>query len=161
MAFDGAEITKIESGFGPPVHTPGVGALYVDLAAPAVYATDENGVFRIIGPDSVAGFDSVTINQEDITNAATTDLDMAASATQRLSLTQNTTFTTSNLKEGGEIKILMTADGGGPYTLAFPAGWTWVGAVPTQLAASKSAVLSLTSVGTSDSDVWAAYKAEE
>lgn len=93
-----------------------------------------------------------------ITYGATVDLDMAALAGgyRTTSLTGNITFTTSNRASGRTVTIRLICDAT-QRTLTFPAGWVFVGTKPSTIAASKTAVLSLTFFGTADSDCVAAY----
>ena len=96
-----------------------------------------------------------------ITYGATTNLDLAALDSQyrTISLTGNLTFTTSNLANGRTVVLRLVADGT-TRNLTFPAGWKFIGAKPTNIAASKSAILSLTFFGSADTDCIAAYGVE-
>lgn len=96
-----------------------------------------------------------------ITYGATTNLDLAALDSQyrTISLTGNLTFTTSNLANGRTVVLRLVADGTA-RNLTFPAGWKFIGAKPTNIAASKSAILSLTFFGSADTDCIAAYGVE-
>lgn len=89
---------------------------------------------------------------------ATVDLDMAALAGgyRTISLTGNITFTTSNRASGRTVTIRLICDGT-QRTLTFPAGWVFVGTKPSTIAASKTAVLSLTFFGAADTDCVAAF----
>jgi hypothetical protein len=90
--------------------------------------------------------------------AATVNLDMEALAGlyRTLTLTGNVAFTTSNRAVGRAVVIRLLS-GASARTLSFPAGWVFLGAVPTTLAANKTAVLSVTFFGTADTDAVAAY----
>lgn len=112
---------------------------------------------------SIAGaaasqFLPTTFTAGTISYAATTDLDMAALAGgyRTISLTGNITFTTSNRASGRTVVIRVICDST-QRTLTFPAGWVFVGSKPANIAASKTAVLSLTFFGTADTDCVAAY----
>lgn len=96
-----------------------------------------------------------------ITYGATTNLDLAALDSQyrTISLTGDLTFTTSNLANGRTVVLRLVADGTA-RNLTFPAGWKFIGAKPTNIAASKSAILSLTFFGSADADCIAAYGVE-
>jgi hypothetical protein len=75
-------------------------------------------------------------------------------------MTGNVTFTTSNLAAGKSVTLRLLASGG-TRTLTFPGTWIFVGAAaPASLASGKYAVLTLTSFGTTDADVVAAYSAQ-
>lgn len=79
----------------------------------------------------------------------------------RMSLTDDVTFSTINLRSGTELCIRLDAEGA-DRALAFPVGWKFLGAVaPTSLASGKSAMLSLAAFGVLDSDVLAGYSAEQ
>jgi hypothetical protein len=99
-----------------------------------------------------------TFSAGTITYAATTNLDMAAHAGtyKTISLTGDLTFTTSNRASGRTVTLRLICDAT-QRTLTFPAGWVFVGTKPSNIAASKTAVLSLTFFGTADTDCVAAY----
>jgi len=100
----------------------------------------------------------VTFTVSTITYAATVDLDLAALAGgyRTISPTGALTFTTSNRASGRQVTIRLICDSTA-RALTFPAGWTFLGTKPSTIAASKTAVLSLTYFGTADSDCVAAY----
>ena len=93
-----------------------------------------------------------------LTYAATVNLDMEAltGLYQTLTLTGNVTFTTSN-RAAGRAVVIRLLSGASTRNLTFPAGWVFLGAVPTTLAANKTAVLSVTFFGTADTDAVVAY----
>jgi hypothetical protein len=90
--------------------------------------------------------------------AATVNLDMGALAGlyRTLTLTGNVAFTTSNRAVGRAV-VMRLLSGASARTLNFPTGWVFLGAVPTTLAANKTAVLSVTFFGTADTDAVVAY----
>ena len=92
-------------------------------------------------------------------STTTTALDFSGDQLQTISISANTTFTTSNLAAGKSKTIKITTDGT-TRTLTFPA-WKFVGTKPTDQAASKVGILTLTSFGTTDADCIAAYAVEE
>jgi hypothetical protein len=96
-----------------------------------------------------------------ITYGATTNLDLAVLDSQyrTISLTGNLTFTTSNLANGRTVVLRLIADGT-TRTLTFPAGWKFIGVKPANIAASKTAILSLSFFGSADTDCIAAYGVE-
>jgi hypothetical protein len=100
----------------------------------------------------------ITFAAATITYAATVDLDLAALAGgyRTISLTGALTFTTSNRASGHQVTIRLICDSTA-RALTFPAGWAFLGTKPSTIAASKTAVLSLTYFGTADSDCVAAY----
>jgi hypothetical protein len=93
------------------------------------------------------------------TSATATTLDFAQDQLQTISISVNTTFATTGVAIGKSktIKILNNAT---LHTLAFPAGWKFVGAKPTDIAASKTAILTVTCFGSADADIVAAYAVE-
>jgi hypothetical protein len=102
----------------------------------------------------------ITVNT--LTYAATVDLDLdpVIPVYRTLALTGDVTFTTSNLGPGRQVSIKIDCDST-IRNFTFPGGWTFIGAAgPTDIAANKTAVLSLVSYGVSDTDVVAAYSAE-
>ena len=93
------------------------------------------------------------------TSATTTALDFSGDQLQTISISANTTFTTSNRAIGKSKTIKITTDAT-LRTLTFPA-WKFVGAKPTDQAASKIGILTVTAFGTADTDIVAAYAVEE
>jgi hypothetical protein len=95
-----------------------------------------------------------------LTYAATTDINFlsgGAAGIRTLSLTGDVTFTTSNLAAGQTMEIAITADGSS-RNFTFPGSWVFVGgSAPASIAASKKAILRLTSTSTADSGVIATY----
>jgi hypothetical protein len=125
------------------------------------------GEWVVLKSDFAAG--GYAVVQRGTTSAATPDtlayaaalaLDFAATPVRTLALTGNVLFTTTNRTSGGE-KVLRILGDSTARTLSFPSGWAWLNsAAPTSLAAGKTAILSLTCFGTSESDVVAAYSAQ-
>jgi len=99
-----------------------------------------------------------TFSANTITYAATVDLDMAShnAGYFTISLTGNLTFTTSNRAAGRTVTLRLICDGT-QRTLTVPADWKFVGSKPANIAASKTAILSLSYFGTADTDCVAAY----
>lgn len=93
-----------------------------------------------------------------ITYAADIELDMATLDGQyrTISLTGNLSLTTINRANGRTAVLRLICDGT-QRTLTFPAGWVFIGAKPANIAASKTAVLSLTFFGSASTDAVAAY----
>lgn len=107
-----------------------------------------------------APFRSGTSAPDQLPYAAALALDFAANPVRTLALAGNVAFTTTGRVNGGE-KVLRLLGDGTARTLAFPSAWAWLGsAPPTGLAAGKTAILSLTCFGPSESDVVAAYSAQ-
>lgn len=100
----------------------------------------------------------LTFSANTITYGATVDLDMASrnGGYFTISLTGDLTFTTSNRAAGRTVTLRLICDAT-QRTLTMPAGWVFVGSKPANIAASKTAILSLSFFGTADSDCVAAY----
>ena len=93
------------------------------------------------------------------TSTTTTALDLSGDQLQTISISADTTFTTSNRATGKSKTIKITTDGS-TRTLTFPA-WKFVGAKPSDQAASKIGILTISCFGSADSDIVAAYAVEE
>lgn len=74
-------------------------------------------------------------------------------------LTGAITYTGSNYGAGRTVTIRVK-NGGTLRTLAFPAGWRFLGAKPANIAASKVGVLTVTSFSTDEADCVAAWAVE-
>ena len=85
-----------------------------------------------------------------------TDIDFAEDELQEISIAANTTFTGTGYATGKSKAVKITTDGT-LRTLAFPAGWTFIGTKPTDQAASKTAILSLTNFTGAEAGIVAAY----
>jgi hypothetical protein len=97
----------------------------------------------------------------DLGTTGTLTLDASgASLRSTGTLTGNITFATSNLAAGRSVTVRVV-NGATERTLSFPVGWTFVGAKPTSIAASKDGILTITAFGTADADVVAAWAVEE
>ena len=102
----------------------------------------------------------IQMQHEAIVYAASVNLDFNGVAHKRIGLTGNLSFTANNMDYGKALVVRLATDGS-LRTLAFPAGWRWIGAAaPASLAANKVAVLSLNCFGTTEADVVARYLAE-
>jgi hypothetical protein len=90
--------------------------------------------------------------------AATVDLDMAALDGQyrTITLTGDLSFTASSRATGRTV-VLRLLPGATQRTLTFPVDWVFVSSKPGALAASRTAVLSLSFFGAANSDCVAAY----
>jgi len=93
-----------------------------------------------------------------ITYAADIELDLAAldGQVRTISLTGNLSLTSINRAAGRRVVLRLICDGT-QRTLTFPNGWVFVGTKPANIAASKTAVLSVTWFGTATTDAVAAY----
>lgn len=154
-----------ESVVGPTGPTGPAGETGQSVTGPAgsAGATGPAGVVAATAPITydaqtrTVGFDR-TLAVSSLIYAATTDLDMAALAGQyrTITLTGGLTLTSSNRAAGRSVTLRLLP-GAAARTLAFPAGWVFLGTTPTTLAASKTAVLSVTFFGTADTDAVCAY----
>jgi hypothetical protein len=119
------------------------------------------GATGATGPQGATGSEPTTVTQGTITYSATTDLDMAVITGnfRTLTLTGNVTFTTSN-REAGRFVSIRILPGASLRTLTFPTDWKFIGTKPTNIAANKVGVLSITFFGTGDIDCVAAYAVE-
>lgn len=64
---------------------------------------------------------------------------------------------TSNASNGQAIEMRVTGNAAADRAISFPAGWTFVGYKPAQIDQGATAVLSLRSYGTTDSDIVASW----
>lgn len=72
----------------------------------------------------------------------------------------NVAFTGSNYTGGKSATVRIIASGGN-RDLSFPSGWKFISFKPTNLLSGKTGVLSLTSFGTAEADVVAAWGFED
>ena len=91
----------------------------------------------------------------------TIDLDFSTNELVTMAaMTGNVTFTASNYGIG-RTKTIRIIGGASAYTFTFPATWKFLGAAaPASLAIGKYAVLTLTSISTTEAEVVAAYSAQ-
>ena len=92
--------------------------------------------------------------------ASTVTLHFDQYSVQSINLTGNITFALDGLVGGlyGLNMIIRIAADSSTRTMAFPAGWRWVGSsAPASIAANKVALLELFAFGPYDSDVIARY----
>jgi hypothetical protein len=156
---DGAQgIQGIQGIQGPvgPAASPGGADTNVQFNNSGALGGDAN--FTYDGDEVVAK--NYRVTPAVLTYAASVAIDFSSNGFRTLALTGNVTFTTSNRASGRMVAVKISADGS-LRTLTFPAGWTFVGSKPTDIAANKDAVLSVTCFGTADTDVLAAYSVEE
>ena len=107
---------------------------------------------------TVGGHPSTNFNHGTLSYASTVNLDMStlAGLYRTLSLTGNLTFTTSN-RAAGRIVVLRLICDATQRNLTFPADWKFIGTKPSNIAASKTGILTLTFFGSTDADCIAAY----
>ena len=100
---------------------------------------------------------NIAINVTTLATATgTQNLDFTSQGYLTHSITGDITYTASNYAEGKSLTIRITSDGTA-RNLTFPTNWVFVGAKPTSIAASKVAVLSVTSFGATEANTVAAY----
>ena len=100
---------------------------------------------------------NVTVDVNTLSTASgTQNLDFTSEGYLTHAITGNITYTASNYSAGRSLSIRITCDGT-QRNLTFPAGWVFVGSKPTAIAASKVAVLSITSFGSTEANTVAAY----
>jgi hypothetical protein len=98
----------------------------------------------------------VSASVSNLTWASTVDLSFNSAPYNYLIVTNNTTFTSSQLGAGKTITVKMFA-GTTNYTLTFPT-WTFLGAgAPSQIASNKTGVLSITAWDGNTTNVIAAW----
>lgn len=90
-----------------------------------------------------------------LTWSSTVNIDIAKEE-QTVSITGNTTFTTSNKSSAKQVNLRIVGDGS-TRTFTFPAWISLGAALPSGLAAGKTALLSLKCYGTADTDIIAGY----
>jgi len=90
------------------------------------------------------------------TTSGTQQLDFTSQGYLTHSITGNITYTATNYSAGRSLSVRITSDGTA-RNFTFPASWVFVGSKPTSIAASKNAVLSITSFGTTEANTVAAY----
>jgi hypothetical protein len=107
---------------------------------------------------TVGGHPSTNFNHGTLSYASTVNLDMStlAGLYRTISLTGNLTFTTSN-RAAGRIVVLRLICDATQRNLTFPADWKFIGTKPSNIAASKTGILTLTFFGSTDADCIAAY----
>jgi hypothetical protein len=128
---------------------------------------------KVTGTAAILGANTFTADQDiggfDVDNVqnvihdfstTTTGVDFTADEFQDITISANTTFTGSNYAIGKSKTIVITTDST-LRTLTFPSGWTFIGAKPTEQAASKIGVLTLTCRTGAESGVIASYGVQE
>ena len=147
----------------PALGTPASGVLTSCTGLPAAGVV---GTAAVLGANTFTGdqdlggndLDNVQRVIHDISTSGT-DVDFAEDDLQTISISANTTFTGTNYAAGISKTIFITTDGT-LRTLAFPVNWKFMGTKPTDQAASKVGVLTLTSTTAADTGVRCAYAVE-
>ncbi len=156
---DSTGVTTFVSGtvlVAPVLGTPAAGSILTNCTG-----LPTGGVASTLDAKTLT--DTVRIQNALATALGTTgtiDLDFSTGElTTMPAMTGNITFTTSNLGIGRS-KTIRIIGGASAYTFTFPA-WKFLGAAaPASLAIGKYAVLTLTSISTTDAEVVAAYSAQ-
>lgn len=131
-----------------------VSGLCADAYPKGAKATDPSG-FGL--QDRFNELYSGTTTYKLVPYTATVTLDLASAAVQDVTLTGNVTFAATGYLAGRHTVVKLLASGG-TRTLAFPAGWVFVGgAAPSSLASGKNALLSLRSFGPAATNVLVTY----
>ena len=105
--------------------------------------------------------DNIKNLHHNISTSAGTGMNFADDQLQTLSRSTTTTFNGSNYATGKSKTLRLINTSGSAITLGFDGSWKFVGTKPTDLAGSKTAILTLTCFGSSASDVVAGYAVEE
>lgn len=110
---------------------------------------------KVSGTDGDAAFDDLLDTSTHGTTTGSIALDFDVAELQKVVLTGNPTFSTSNRANGKFLSIRIEANGA-DRTLAFSSSWKWLGtsySSGTTLLNGKIAALSLTCYGTAETDV--------
>ena len=94
-------------------------------------------------------------------STCTTTLDFDNDQLQYISISADTTFADASNTGTGNTKTVKIICDGTLRTLAFPSAWRFVGTKPTDIAASKIGILTLTCFAAGQANVTAAYAVEE
>lgn len=155
FTWNGAQVAAPALALGnaaAPAATPGFGTTYVDSAqANRLYFKDSTGQAFNLTLDRFISIPPA--------GAISLDHDPALPAYRSLSVLVNTTFSALNLGNGRGISLRLVSTGG-PYTLTWPAGWKWLGTMPTTIPANKTAFLATVAFGPLNTDVVAAWSEE-
>ena len=117
----------------------------------------------VLGTLNLSGnnLDNIKNLHHNISTSAGTGMNFADDQLQTLSRNTTTTFNGSNYATGKSKTLRLINTSGSTITLGFDSSWKFVGAKPTDLAGSKTAILTLTCFGSTASDVVAGYAVEE
>lgn len=168
--LDGIATNATAVALRAPIASPTFTGTVVLPNVPAIVTTQLDLKAPLAGPTFTGTVTTATLDVagNDIDNVQNvihdysvsgTDIDFDEDQLQTYSMTGNVTFTSVNEASGKSKTLKITTDGSVRTFSAFP-DWKWVGAEPTEQAASKVAILTLTCFGTADTDVIAAYAVE-
>lgn len=100
---------------------------------------------------------NLSFNQLTQSYVDTSSIDFGVGGVRTMTITGSTYFTSSNLSAGKSIEMKLVASGGS-YSLFWPTDYIWLNSTAsTQLTSGKTAIVSLTSFGTTESDVVVAW----
>ena len=117
------------------------------------YLEDDNAVQVYDG----TAWASIAGGPEFITGASNTvAIDLSTDSIITRTATGDVTFTGSNYTAGKSATVRLLT-GGTTRTLTFPSGWVWASVEPTELLANETGILTVTSFGTVEADVVAAW----
>lgn len=114
-------------------------------------------------PSTVPAGTVAYLQEEDLTvgslpYTATRFLDLRGPDYQLIPLEGNITFAAQQHFPGRAVTVrVKNTSGVSSRTLSFPSSWIFLGSKPSSIGPSKTAVLSVTCLGTSDADVIAAW----
>lgn len=95
------------------------------------------------------------------THATSFTPDASLGRWQRLDVTGTTNFQSLNNQAAGQVVTFALVCDGSTRNLSFPAGWVWMGgSEPANIAANKTGLLRLGTMGAADADVIADYVVE-
>lgn len=117
---------------------------------------------NVNGTFVVSGSVNATTYQTPISSSlwgASVTIDLNSTSSLIIPISGSTAFTSSNRQTGVSKTVTLALYG---YTsdqnLTFESGWNWLVATPTKITANKKALLTVTSMGSATSDIFAAYK---
>lgn len=133
-------------------------------------SNDESGISSLFsavatkattGSSSDVTFGTVTANNYDIPVSVEASNSIAinfstGTGTHTRAASGDITFTASGYKSGATKTLFITCDSTS-RTLTFPSSWIWVGPKPTSILASKTGVLTVTSLGTAEANAVASW----
>jgi hypothetical protein len=139
--------------------TGAIAAIYAPLASPVITGTMTTTNLIVSSTTSLQSVDAEEISALTYTAdvaVTTTALDFATEAFKTISINANTIFTASGYAVGRTITVLVT-NGATQRNLTFPTNWVFLGTKPTNIAASKKGILTVTSFGTTEAECIAAW----
>ena len=154
---------------------PATQRFYLDGSAPTgdtyFHESSADNIQFVAGGTAIADIDinGIDVNGTDVDNiqnlvhdisTTTATLNFANDQLQTISRSSCTTFGTASLAIGRSKTVKLLNTSGSTLTLTFPA-WIFIGAKPADIAGNKTAILTITSFGTTDADCVAAYAVEE